>query len=272
MTRRSPTKTLAPAHEKALAQAVSRLERDTLAAKIGRRAGQPVQKFLSRLPGPVARRMNRAIEKAVLRALDLAIKSLELEGGRPPGPKLAAALAGISGGLSGLVGLAGLPVELPVTTVLMLRSIADIARHMGEDLTSLEGRLACVAVFAFGGAKGEAEVGYYASRAVLGKLASDASTLMLERGGAAAAAPAIGAFAGEVTTRFGVTVWERAAASAAPLIGAIGGATLNVLFTNHFNSIAWAHFTVRRLERAYGEALVRETYARLSATRGASKA
>ena len=190
-------------------------------------------------------------------------------------PRLTAVMTGFTGGLSGLAGFAGLPVELPVTTLLMLRSIATIARHMGEDLSTIEARLACVAVFAFGGNAGrkdEAEIGYYASRALLGKLASDVSTVVVERGlvnaAAPATAPAVAAFAGEVTTRFSATVWERAAASAAPLIGAIGGASLNVIFTNHFNDVAWSHFTIRRLERIYGEDCVREHYARLSVERG----
>ena len=274
MTRCAPVKILTPEHEKALARAVDRLEFEGLAVRIGKQAGQPVQKIFSQLPAPVAAGLNRAVEKAVLKSLDLAIKSLDPADRKKPMPRLTAVFTGLAGGLSGLAGFAGLPLELPVTTLLMLRSIASIARHMGEDLTTMEARLACVAVFAFGGygaEKIEAEVGYYASRALLGKLASDVSAALIERTGAAAVAPAtapaVVAFAGEVTTRFSATVWERAAASAAPLIGAVGGASLNVLFTNHFNGVAWSHFTIRRLERIYGEGLVRETYARLSAER-----
>ncbi len=272
MKRAAPAKIWAAADLAALARAVELLEGEGLAAKIGRRAGEPARKLLSRLPGPLAKGLDLAIERAALGALDLAVKSLDTERKRPPTPRLASALAGLSGGLSGLIGLAALPFELPLTTLLMLRSIADIARHMGEDLTQLEARLACVAVFAFGTGEdgvgmGEAEVGYFASRALLSKLASEASSLMLERGGAAAAAPALNAFAAEVTTRYGVTVWERAAVSAAPLIGAVGGAALNAIFTNHFNNIAWGHFTVRRLERIYGAAAAKRHYQKLRATR-----
>ena len=258
-----------------LARAVERLEFEGLATKIGDYAGQPVQKIFARLPKPAAAALNKAIERAVLKSLDLAIHSLDPRDRKPPKTRLAAAFTGLSGALSGAVGLVGLPIELPVTTLLMLRSIASIARHMGEDLATAEARLACVAVFAFGGHgfdKSKAEVGYYASRALLGKLASEMSTALLERGAISAAAsatatPAAAAFAGEVTTRFSAAVWERTAASAVPLVGAVGGASLNVIFTNHFNSIAWGHFTVRRLERMYGEDLVRKTYARLSAER-----
>ncbi len=61
---------------------------------------------------------------------------------RPSGPAAAGHMAvstmaaGVTGGVSGFFGLAALPVELPVTTTLMLRAIADIARHNGEDLST----------------------------------------------------------------------------------------------------------------------------------------
>ena len=62
----------------------------------------------------------------------------------------------------------------------MLRAIADIARHHGEDLSTLEARLACVEVFALGAPKTgrRADFGYYASRALLGRLAANASALL----------------------------------------------------------------------------------------------
>ncbi|MGO8738100.1 hypothetical protein [Rhodoblastus sp.] len=94
-----------------------------------------------------------------------------------------------------------------------------------------------------------------ASRALLGKLSGDLTAALVQRG--ATRSPAMAAFVAEVTTRYGPTVWERAAAYAVPLIGAIGGAALNLVFTNYFNAIAWGHFTVRRLERLYGEDAVR---------------
>jgi hypothetical protein len=43
-----------------------------------------------------------------------------------------------------------LPIEVPLTTTLMLQSIADIARHYGQDLRRPESRIACQEVFALG--------------------------------------------------------------------------------------------------------------------------
>ena len=46
--------------------------------------------------------------------------------------------------------------------------------------------------------------------------------------------------------------------------GAMGGATVNLLFMNHFQRVAHGHFTVRRLERHYGAETVRQRYQALA--------
>ena len=50
------------------------------------------------------------------------------------------------------------------------------------------------------------------------------------------------------------------AAQAVPVIGAAGGALINTLFMDHFQDMAHGHFTVRRLERKYGEEVVKLAY------------
>ena len=47
-------------------------------------------------------------------------------------------LAATSGAIGGSFGLAALPIELPISTLIMLRSIGDIARAEGEDLRDPE--------------------------------------------------------------------------------------------------------------------------------------
>jgi hypothetical protein len=51
------------------------------------------------------------------------------------------------------------------------------------------------------------------------------------------------------------------------MIGALGGATVNVLFMNHFQRVAHGHFAVRRLERLYGATAVQRRYEALSVPR-----
>jgi hypothetical protein len=257
-----PEITLQPPHQEALQRAVRDLENQDFAAQLADYAGKPIERVMRLIPKAASRRLNRVVEKAVLNCLKVAISSIEPRSKAPPARRSASVLAGLSGGVSGFFGLAALPLELPVTTTLMLRSIADIARHHGEDLSTLDARLACIEVFALGAPQSgsRADFGYYASRALLGRLTMQASEIFIERGTANLAAPAVGSLVTEVATRFGLVVTERSAASALPVLGAVGGATVNLLFMNHFQRVAQGHFAIRRLEREYGSAVVRRLY------------
>jgi hypothetical protein len=262
MTAAEPTITLPPSQQEALRRAISNLENQDFAAQLADYAGRPIERVMRLLPKAASSRINRAVEQAILNCLNVAISSIEPRSKALPARRTASFLAGLSGGVSGFFGLAALPIELPVTTTLMLRSIADIARHHGEDLSKLAARLACVEVFALGAPRTgrRADVGYYASRALLGRLTADATALLLERGAANLAAPVVGGLVSEIATRFSVVVSERSAASAIPVLGAMGGATVNLLFMNHFQRVASGHFAIRRLEREYGPAVVRRLY------------
>ena len=43
------------------------------------------------------------------------------------------------------------------------------------------------------------------------------------------------------------------------------GATVNIVFMDHFQRVAHAHFTLRRLERIYGSSHIKQRYAEFSA-------
>ena len=251
---------LSPVHRQALKTAFVMLERPDFAARVGDLAGKPVRNAL-RVSPRLEARVTRAVEGALQRALEAAVRSLE------PGPGRGAinasfALAGAGGAVSGFFGGGALALELPLTTVLILRAIAEVARRHGEDLSRLETRMECVSVLGLSArARDEGpDVGYFAARAALGRLVANASSALVERGAAAASAPAIGALTTAVAPRFGVVVSERAAASALPALGALGGATLNMLFVRHFQRAAHGHFTIRRLERRYGPEVVQAYY------------
>ena len=171
-------------------------------------------------------------------------------------------MAMASGAAGGTFGLAALPVELPVSTTIMLRSIADIARSEGEDLSDPEAALACVEVFALGGRPGSAdasESGYFAVRGMLAKTVTEAR-FVAERGLLKEGAPILLKFVTQVVARFGLVVTQKVAAQALPLVGALGGAAVNYAFIEHFQDVARGHFTVRRLERLYGKERIRSEY------------
>ncbi len=196
--------TLQPSEQQALRRAILDLEDQNFASQLADYAGRPIDRVMRLMPKAASRRINKAVELAVLNCLNVAITSIEPQSKAAPAQRFSSFLAGLSGGVSGFFGLAALPIELPVTTTLMLRAIADIARHHGEDLSTLEARLACVEVFALGAPKTGRRVdfGYYATRTLLSRLAANASALLIERSATNLSAPVVGSLVTEIATRF----------------------------------------------------------------------
>ncbi len=145
----------------------------------------------------------------------------------------------------------------------MLRSIGDIAREQGESISNDETKLACLQVFALGGNSKDddgAESGYFAVRAMLARAATEAAEHIAKHGLAQEAAPVLVRFMTVIAERFGVQITQKAAAQAVPAIGAVGGAAINTVFMDHFQDMAKGHFIVRKLERQYGQELIRQQY------------
>jgi len=168
-----------------------------------------------------------------------------------------------TGALGGFFGPLALAVELPISTAIMFRSIAAHARSQGESLLDADTQLNCLSVFALGGttAPGDAKSGYLAVRASLANVIAEAVEYVTERGAAESEAPALATFIARLAARFAPAVGDKVAAQLVPAIGAAGGAAINLIFIEHFQGVAWGHFTVRRLERKYGVEAVGEIYA-----------
>lgn len=250
-----------------LRRARHQLEEMSFAMRLADLAGSPIEWGLARLPGVARRGIEKATRAALTKSLGVALSTL------PAGQRSRASnwmhrgAVVATGGAGGLFGMAALAVELPFSTTVMLRSIADHARAQGEDLSQPETRLACLSVFALGGRGRDddaAETGYFAVRAALARSVAEAAAYVAERGLAEAAsakgAPALVRLVAAIAQRFGVTVSEKALAQGIPLIGALGGAAINYVFIEHFQQVAEGHFTVRRLERAHGIAAVKKAW------------
>ena len=251
----------------ALQAAVEILERESFAERLTGLAGRQIGFAGRMIPTALQEVAASAARRGLKSALRVAISSLDRAAPARDASRLHLRLAAASGAIGGAVGLASLPIELPVSTVIMLRSIADIARREGEDLADPEATLACLQVFALGGHAEEGNIlegGYLAIRGLLAKSVSDAARYVAATAVADETAPVLVRLVALLSTRFGVIVSQKAAAQAAPILGAFGGAAVNVAFTRHFQSLARGHFTVRRLERAYGRDIVYREYARMA--------
>ncbi|HMM52919.1 MAG: EcsC family protein [Burkholderiales bacterium] len=246
----------------AIAEARALLENPGLAVKLTDLVGKPIEKGFELLPPRWRDRVGTITRDALNAALGAAIASMGSAPGaaRPRLHKLAAAASGAAGGAFGLGALA---IELPVSTTIICRSIADIARANGEDLAQPEARLACLEVFAFGGTTPDddaSETAYFAMRAALSRAVSEAAEYLATRQATDTGAPALVRLVSLIATRFKIQVSQKAAAMAIPIVGAAGGATINYLFIDHFQSMSRGHFTIRRLERKHGAEAVRKAY------------
>ena len=264
-----------------LAAAAAQLENPGLAGKLADAIGTPVERLLDRLPDAIQTRIDDATKAALEGALSVALKTMGDGGSEGSGPwnlshKIAATMSGVAGGFFGAPALLA---ELPVTTGIMLRSIADIARSHGEDLSDPEAQLACLEVFALGsggpedetekalevvegeGAGDEeyASASYYIARAALAQQVK-ATVAALAKGSVPGIPAAASSLVSKVTARYGLAVSEKAAAQAVPILGAVGGGLVNALFMDHFQDTAEAHFTVRQMERKYGIEPVEEVF------------
>lgn len=245
--------------------------------------GRPTDAILKRLPGWMTRRIELAIQRALMNSMEWAVRTLDsavtvqesdasalskiVVNTRGP---MHVAAASILGGISGAFGIVALPIELPVTTLVILRSIASIARDRGADLDDPATRLECVSVLGLGGPVVGDEVmesSYLTSRVGLALLIRDASgfiagrtaidvTEAMTRG----VAPEMFRLISAIANRFGYAAMDLAYAQVLPIAGAVGGAALNGYFASYFNRMARYHFGLRRLERIYGEAAVQNAY------------
>jgi hypothetical protein len=246
-----------------LAAARALLEHPGLAIKISSVVGAPLEKGLALLPASWNSAVADLTRKSIEAALETALRTLKLDRRAPPAIGWHRLAVGTTGAAGGAFGLPALALELPVSTTIMLRSIAEIARSEGEDLTGVESKLECVQVLALGGSSrtdDRAESGYFVVRAALARAVSDAARHLVQHGIAREGAPALVRLIAAVAARFSIHVTEKAAAQAIPIVGALGGALINTLFIDHFQDMARGHFVVRRLERAHGAAEVERIY------------
>lgn len=230
--------------------------------------GLPIESAKNHLPEKVKLKIEQATEAAIRKALSVALTTLPDEMNNQQKSDGVASewlhrgMATAAGAAGGLFGLAALPVELPVTTVLLLRGIADQARLHGHSLKDAEIQLECLMVFAMGSESEKDDAlnsSYFASRVAFSQLIRQATAAAvglsakdLLRAIDQGTMPILVRILGKVAEAFQVRITQKAIIESLPVIGALGGGALNFAFSQYFITAAKYHFAVRKLEKIYG--------------------
>lgn len=115
------------------------LENPGVAAKITNFIGAPIEKGLGLLPDNWKTSIGDVTKTALMKASDAAIFTMKDLPGESSSNRWHKLCAAVSGGIGGFFGISAIAVELPISTTIMLRSIADIARSEGESRTPQTG-------------------------------------------------------------------------------------------------------------------------------------
>ncbi|SDG64208.1 MULTISPECIES: EcsC family protein [unclassified Duganella] len=262
-----------------LENAVKLLTATPVLIRMSNAVGSTIEAGMKKLPAKVRDGIQDATHKGLTKAIEWAGKSLDgkVQDASTRRHMLAAATTGAIGGFFGFAGLA---IEIPATTMLMMRSILDIARSEGHDITDPVIQLECLSVFSHGSSSTQSDdatdTSYYTARVALAetmaetakalsKLAAEKAAKGISQGvSASTAGKWMARFIDAVATRFGIVITEKAALQAAPLLGALTGATINSLFMDFYQDVARGHFTVLRLEKLYGQETVKTRFEALA--------
>lgn len=204
--------------------------------------GRTIQLGLARLPPGAQERVAAAAREGLGLAWRVAVTGLE-RGARPESPGAYRIGGALSGALGGFGGFATTLAELPVTTTLIMRSVADVARARGLELNDPAVREACMEVFAFGGPLEEdddQDLAFWTSRLAGQELAQ--------------------LLAG-VVARYAPAALTKLAGQAVPFVGAAVGAGLNLAYMEFYRRMARVVFTLLPMELAEGRARTRRAFA-----------
>jgi preprotein translocase subunit Sss1 len=260
---------MTPEEQKLLRQAKSNLENIGLIMSGVNYVGDKLESTINYLPKTAQSKVSKIAQNVLLKVMKTNLLTMHKDKPfKKPKSSIYKTSVTASGIGLGFLGFVGFSADLLFTTKMMMRSILDIARSKGEDIHTTETQLECLTIFALGGTSKEddgLETSYYAIRMGL-RTAIDASSKYITENGLktainklATSAPIMQLIT-KITTRFKITALEKFAAEGIPIAGAIGAGTLNLVFMNHFQKMADAHFTIKQLEKKYGEEQVKIHY------------
>jgi len=245
-----------------LERAKALLEKDSAAVKLATVFGDLAESIVRRFPRKHRRQIENACLVGLEKSWEFSLTTLSAPGIPPESEKKHRRYAILSGAIGGM-GVATLFAELPVTTVIMMRAVADIAKSEGEDFRQFDTRIACLQIFALGSdsfQKTGDKTGYYSSRSLLEQPLNESTRYIVKKGTAGMGAPFAVQLIAKIAARYQTWLSARSAAAAVPIAGAAMGAGINIVYLNYLHDKAQGHFIVRRLEKKYGSDVVEQEY------------
>lgn len=269
---------------KQLEKAVELLETPSLTIQITNLIGTPAEWLINKLPDGIQKEISDFATTFLYKIINMAGGTMDDDFSKSS-PWWHKAAVTTSGALGGFFGFSAILLELTVSTTIMMRSVLDIAREEGFSIKDPETKLACIEVFGFNGNKTDkddnAESGYYITRAAFTEITNVTTTeltkIIAERTAQKVSSDTVRHFAqpaistkeagsilakliDNIAQRFGFVLTEKTAAQIVPVIGAVAAATLNIMFIDFYQDMAKGHFTVKRLEKKYGEEVIKQVY------------
>ena len=270
------TKNISLKDLKTIKEAKTNMENIGSLMKVLNKVGGKIETGIDMIPTKMQGKLKKNLHNLLMGIVKTNILSMQKNNTyKKPSEKTYKALVTSTGILSGVfgsttgVGTAIFLSELAMSTKFMMRAIIDIARSHGENIQQLDTQLACIQVFALGGtskADDGAETSYYSTRVGLNSFVKSTTNYAAKNGlqnfskVLLTSTNPLSKLIGSVVSKFINQVSEKFIAQAIPIAGAVGGGAINYVFITHFQKIAEAHFSIRELERIYGEDLVREAY------------
>lgn len=268
---------------KFLKEAYDYLEDPSFVTKVTDFIGKPIEVAFDKLPTKLKTQIGTVSEKAIRGSLNAAYKTLiikdeeksleQIKSNSTINRVLHDAATTAVGAVGGFFGEAGLIVELPLTTTLIMRSILAQGQTYG-DLSKEELITNSLYVFSLGSSKSskddDMDSAYYTSRLAMDHAIRQAAEYLAANGPKtvmknidAGTAPIVLELVTKVAQRFNITVSEKMLVEALPVVGAITGGGINLLFTDFFTLSAKYHFGIKHLEKKYGKEAVQTQYEKI---------
>jgi EcsC protein family len=248
-----------------ISNAKNQLENSNFLIQAFNLLGRPIESGIESIPEKQKNWLNKTVQNVMLKVIQANLKTMN-SNSQNTSNILHKTIVTTSGIVGGFFGAAGFGTDLLISTKIIMRSILDIARSKGEDITNIKTQMACLEVFALGGKSKDddaTDTSYYTTRIALRNILNET----LKHGSKSITTSLMTKtsnpfmiFISKIASRYGVQVSEKFVLEAIPVIGAVGGGTINYVFLQHYQKIAEAHFTLKALEKKYSFELVQKAF------------